>query len=91
LPSQRNGCRKELWDIYTPQNKLTAEVSLLDDASKVLDTNWPVRFGFREFWIDGRDFFLNGSRIFLSCVPFDNAQVGAALANYSALARASSG
>ncbi|HZJ16722.1 MAG TPA: glycoside hydrolase family 2 TIM barrel-domain containing protein, partial [Chthoniobacteraceae bacterium] len=75
---------KELWDIYTPQNKLTAEVSLLDDASKVLDTNWPVRFGFREFWIDGRDFFLNGSRIFLSCVPFDNAQVGAALANYSA-------
>ena len=44
----------------------------------------PVRFGFREFWIDGRDFYLNGSRIFLSAVPLDNAQVGAALANYTA-------
>ena len=43
-----------------------------------------VRFGFREFWIDGRDFFLNGSRIFLSAVPLDNAQVGAALATYEA-------
>src|SRR5262249_359166 len=41
-------------------------------------------FGFREFWIEGRDFFLNGTRIFLSAVPLDNAQLGAALANYSA-------
>ena len=40
------------------------------------------RFGFREFWIDGKDFYLNGSRIFLSAVPLDNAQVGAALASY---------
>ena len=29
----------------------------------------PVRFGFREFWIDGRDFYLNGTRIFLSRRP----------------------
>ncbi len=43
-----------------------------------------MRFGFREFWIDGRDFFLNGTRIFLSAVPLDNAQIGAALANYGA-------
>ena len=49
-----------------------------------MDTTHPVRFGFREFWIEGRDFFLNGSRIFLSSVPLDNAQVGAALANYDA-------
>ena len=75
---------KELWDIHTPGNMFTVEVSLLDGAGHVLDASWPVRFGYREFWIDGRDFFLNGSRIFLSCVPFDNAQVGAALANYSA-------
>jgi hypothetical protein len=49
----------------------------------VLDTQFPSRFGFREFWIDGRDFYLNGSRIFLSAVPLDNAQVGAALATYN--------
>ena len=41
-----------------------------------------MRFGFREFWIDGRDFFLNGTRIFLSAVPLDNAQIGAGLASY---------
>src|SRR5262249_57536832 len=43
----------------------------------------PVRFGFREFWIDGRDFFLNGTRIYLSAVPLDNAQVGARTATYA--------
>jgi beta-galactosidase/beta-glucuronidase len=49
-----------------------------------MDTSWSVRFGFRELWIDGRDFVLNGTRIFLSAVPLDNAQVSAALANYAA-------
>jgi hypothetical protein len=48
----------------------------------VLDTQFRVPFSYREFWIDGRDFYLNGSRIFLSSVPLDNAQVGAALATY---------
>jgi beta-galactosidase len=43
-----------------------------------------VRFGFREFRIEGRDFFLNGSRIFLCALPVDNAAIGAALANYAA-------
>ena len=41
-----------------------------------------MRFGFREFWIDGRDFYLNGTRIYLSSVPLDNAQLGAAWATY---------
>jgi len=72
----------KLWDIHTPQNVYRVQVSLLDAAGNVLDIACPVRFGFREFWIDGRDFFLNGTRIFLSAVPLDNAQVGAALANY---------
>ena len=75
----------KLWDIHTPQNKYDLEVSLLDARDAVLDTSWPVRFGFREFWIDGRDFFLNGTRIFLSAVPLDNAQIGAALAGYEAV------
>src|SRR6185503_10800918 len=71
-----------LWDIHAPTNKFEFTLSLLDSSSRTLDTSFPVPFGFREFWIDGRDFYLNGSRIFLSAVPLDNAQVGAALANY---------
>ncbi|MCK4965543.1 hypothetical protein KAS50_00850, partial [bacterium] len=75
---------EKLWDIHTPQNMYEVTVSLLEGGDKLLDTAIPERFGFREFWIDGRDFYLNGTRIFLSAVPFDNAQIGAALANYEA-------
>src|SRR5262245_34394503 len=50
---------EKLWDLHTPQNRHDAEVALLDDAGKFLDTAYPVRFGFREFWIDGKDFYLN--------------------------------
>ena len=53
------------------------------------DAALPLRFGFREFWIDGRDFYLNGTRIFLSAVPLDNAQVGARSATYAGAARES--
>ena len=74
----------KLWDIHTPQNTYYLNLSLLEVSGKVLDVSEPVQFGFREFWIEGRDFFLNGSRIFLSSVPLDNAQVGAAWATYAA-------
>ena len=73
---------ERLWDLHTPQHQYELRVSLLDSAGKLVDAAHPVRFGFREFWIDGRDFYLNGSRIFLSAVPLDNAQVGAAAATY---------
>jgi len=73
---------EKLWDIHTPQNTYTASLSLADAGGRALDAAWPVRFGFREFWIDGRDFHLNGTRIFLSSVPLDNAQVSAAAAAY---------
>lgn len=73
---------EKLWDLHTPQNMFHAHVSLTDAGGKLLDVLHPVRFGFREFWIDGRDFFLNGTRIFLSAVPLDNAQVGARAATY---------
>jgi len=73
-----------LWDLHAPQNTYDAEVSLLDVQGHALDTHWPIRFGFREMWIEGRDFYLNGTRIFLSAVPLDNAQVGAASATYEA-------
>jgi hypothetical protein len=72
------------WDINTPQNQYDAEVSLLDAEGHAVDIALPVRFGFREFWIQGRDFYLNGTRLYLSVVPLDNAQVGAALATYAA-------
>ena len=73
-----------LWDIHTTKNMYDLQLSLLDGAGKPLDVVLPVHFGYREFWIDGRDFYLNGSRIFLSALPLDNAAVGAAWANYDA-------
>jgi len=72
----------KLWDINTPQNQYELSLSLLDADGQVLDAAEPSRFGFRELWIDGRDFHLNGTRIYLSAVPLDNAQVGAAWASY---------
>ena len=73
----------KLWDINTPDNQYDAELSLLDEGGQTVDIATPVRFGFRELWIQGRDFYLNGTRLYLSLVPFDNAQVGAALATYA--------
>jgi beta-galactosidase len=74
-----------LWDLHTPGNVYSLSLSLLNEKGQVLDTALDVRFGFREFWIDGRDFYLNGTRLFLSAVPLDNAQVGAAAATYQAV------
>ena len=73
-----------LWDTHTPQNTYAVEFSLLDNRGLVLDTSYSERVGFREFWIEGRDFYLNGTRLFLSAVPLDNAQVSAELATYEA-------
>jgi hypothetical protein len=73
-----------LWDLNAAANLYDVQLSLLASGGKVLDSSWPERFGFREMWIDGRDFYLNGTRIFLSAVPLDNAQIGAAWAGYDA-------
>jgi hypothetical protein len=73
---------ERLWDLHTPQNLLSAKVSLVDAAGKLRDAYHPVRFGFREFWIEGRDFYLNGTRIHHSAVPLDSAQLGARSASY---------
>ncbi len=75
---------EKLWDIHTPGNNYRLDLSLCREGGNTLDARTPIRFGFREFWIDGRDFYLNGTRIFLSSVPLDNAQVGAAWATYDA-------
>lgn len=73
-----------LWDIDTPENKFEVETTLVDGAGKPLDAAWTQRFGFREFRIEGRDFYLNEKRIHLSAVPLDCAAVGAAWATYDA-------
>ncbi|MBI3821297.1 MAG: hypothetical protein HY289_01310 [Planctomycetes bacterium] len=73
---------EKLWDTHTPQNMYTVQVSLAEMGGKLLDAHYDFRHGFREFWIDGKDFYLNGSRIFLSAVPLDNAQIGARSASY---------
>ncbi|MBN2136268.1 MAG: hypothetical protein JW720_00525 [Sedimentisphaerales bacterium] len=74
----------KLWDIHTPQNQYRLDLTLLDAGGKTLDAAGPLKFGFREFRIEGRDFMLNGTRIFLSSVPLDNAQIGPAMATYPA-------
>jgi beta-galactosidase len=56
----------KLWDLDTPHNQYDVSVSLLTAEGRLLDEALPERFGFREFWIDGRYFYLNGTRIFLS-------------------------
>ncbi len=75
---------EKLWDTHTPQNLYDAEVSLAEPGGPVLDAFCPVRFGFREFRIEGRDFYLNGTRFHSFVIPFDNAQLGAAWATYDA-------
>ena len=72
-----------LWDLHTPQNLYQVTCVLVATSGAVADVDFERHFGFREFWIDGRDFYLNGSRIHLSVVPLDNAQVSAALAGYA--------
>ncbi|MGZ8919906.1 MAG: hypothetical protein ACXW3L_02870, partial [Limisphaerales bacterium] len=79
----RHGWKPQrLWDVHTSQNQYRAVLKLIGPGNQLVDASSPVTFGFRELWIDGRDFYLNGSRIFLSAVPLDNAQVGAAWATY---------
>jgi hypothetical protein len=71
----------KLWDIHTPQNQYEATVELVEGDS-TLDTYYPVRFGFREFWVEGRDFVLNGSRVHLRAAPLNSAQINTATAGY---------
>ncbi len=73
-----------LWDTHTPNNIYTASLTLTEVDGKVVDTSIAQQFGFREFWIKGKDFCLNGTPIHLSALPLDNAQVGAHWASYAA-------
>ena len=72
----------KLWDTDAPENTYDVALDLLEGGA-LADAYHPVRFGFREFWIEGRDFYLNGSRVHLRAVPIDSAQIGPANASYA--------
>ncbi|MBN1670131.1 MAG: hypothetical protein JXR37_03815 [Kiritimatiellae bacterium] len=59
------------WDTHTPGNTYELVVRLKDGQGRLLDESLPLRFGFREFWIDGRDFRLNGTPIRLRALRMD--------------------
>lgn len=51
-----------LWDIDQP-NLYTLQLGITPPgAAKPVDV-YPQRFGFREFWIEGKDFVLNGTKV----------------------------
>lgn len=53
-----------LWSPDTP-HLYTAHFQLKSSSGTLIDEPEPVRFGFREFELRGRDYYLNGSRIHL--------------------------
>lgn len=71
----------KLWDTDSPANLYEAVVTLADERGHVLDRSLPVRFGFREFTIDGRDFVLNGRRIHLRALHSSNINGAADIAS----------
>lgn len=73
---------EKLWDLNTPGNQYHLQLSLTNDQNAVIDALPALRFGFRKFRIDGRDFRLNGSRIHCFAVPLDSAQISAAASTY---------
>ena len=76
---------EKLWDINTPQNMY--EVKPLAPGGRLQGARrrrCRSGSGSGRFWINGRDFYLNGSRIYLFGLPLDNAWLGAAWATYNA-------
>jgi len=65
----------KLWDTDTPENMYHLSLELVE-GGRTLDSYYPVRFGFREFWIEGRDFILNGSPVHLRALPLNSAMRG---------------
>ncbi|MCX8083216.1 MAG: hypothetical protein N3D17_07530 [bacterium] len=57
------GDRLRLWDIDEPYLHFL-KVELVDETGNRIDVAYK-RFGFRELWAEGGDFYLNGRKIFL--------------------------
>ncbi len=62
-----------LWDWKNP-NLYTCVLDCVDADGKTLDETFPIRFGFREFRIDGKNYTLNGKTVHLfnadECINF---------------------
>ncbi len=52
----------KLWSLREP-NLYWGQVTLIDSSGKELDRSTPTRFGVREFWLQGRDYYLNNQRV----------------------------
>lgn len=62
-----------LWDLGEP-HLYTLKLRVQGDG---MDDTYAQRFGFREFWIEGRDFFLNGRKVnFRPINPADGDATG---------------
>ncbi|TAH01235.1 MAG: beta-galactosidase [Sphingobacteriales bacterium] len=55
-----NWANARLWDLDQP-NLYTLKLKI--EAKNLINDVYAQEFGFREFWIDGKYFYLNGSRI----------------------------
>lgn len=60
LPVRADGLK--LWDLRKP-NLYYGQVVLFDADGRELDRTTPVRFGIREFYPMGREWYLNGNRV----------------------------
>ena len=74
---------EKLWDTNTPKNMHVLHLTLADAQGKPCDNHVPVRFGFREVWIEGKDIILNGSRLHLIAYPYNGAQMSTYNASYA--------
>jgi beta-galactosidase len=74
----------KLWDLDQP-NLYDLQVDLLGPDGTLLDRTTPVRFGFREFWIDGRQLVLNGRPFHIRALDFSNHTHDFGLASYDAV------
>ena len=72
-----------LWDLDQP-NLYTLRLRLRQTGGdQVLDEE-QERLGFREVWLQGRDIYLNGTRVHWRALNFSNHQSSAGAASYSA-------
>ncbi len=51
----------ETWSPETPQ--LYRMELVLREGGETIDVAWPVRFGYREVWVENGEIYLNGSRL----------------------------
>lgn len=71
--------KPRLWDVNQP-NLYTLRLKV---SGAGLDDEYDQQFGFREFWVEGRQFYLNGTVIHLRQPNFNKAPLGSVGDNFS--------